>query len=110
MEMRLLALRHGETAWSRERRFAGSKDIPLTAEGRRQCAALAQALAGSGAAAVYASPLVRARESAEPLAAAQGLPLGFEPDFREMCFGDWEGLTRDEVSRRFPDDYAAWRA
>ena len=83
MEMRLLALRHGETAWSRERRFAGSKDIPLTAEGRRQCAALAQALAGSGAAAVYASPLVRARESAEPLAAAgcsaHDRPVGTQP-------------------------------
>jgi broad specificity phosphatase PhoE len=110
MEMRLLAIRHGETAWSRERRFAGSKDIPLTADGRRQGAALAQALAGTSIAAVYASPLVRARESAEPVASALGLPLGFEPDFREMCFGDWEGLTRDEVSHSFPDDYAVWRA
>ncbi len=108
MEMRLLAIRHGETAWSRERRFAGSRDVPLTADGRRQGAALVPALAGSAIAAIYASPLVRARESAEPLAVAQGLPLQFEPDFREMCFGEWEGLTRDEVSRRFPDDYAVW--
>jgi len=110
MEMRLLAIRHGETAWSRERRFAGSRDIPLTADGRRQCTALVQALAGSPIAAIYASPLVRARESAEPLATAQRLPLVFEPDFREMCFGEWEGLTRDEVSLRFPDDYAMWSA
>jgi broad specificity phosphatase PhoE len=108
MEMRLLAIRHGETAWSRARRFAGSRDVPLTADGRRQCAALVQALAGSPVAAVYASPLVRARESAEPLVAALGLPLVFEPDFREMCFGEWEGLTRDEVSVRYPDDYAMW--
>jgi broad specificity phosphatase PhoE len=110
MELRLLATRHGETAWSRERRFAGSKDIPLTPEGRRQGAALAQALAGASIAAVYASPLARARESAEPLAAAQGLPLSLEPDFREMSFGDWEGLTRDDVALRFPEDYAVWRA
>lgn len=109
MELRLLAIRHGETAWSRERRFAGSQDIPLTAEGRRQCAALAQALAASSIAAVYVSPLVRARESAEPLAAKLGLPLSVEPGFREMCFGDWEGLTRDEVARRFPDGFTHWR-
>ncbi len=110
MELRLFAIRHAETVWSRERRFAGSRDIPLTAEGRRQCAALAQALAGSSIAAVYASPLARARESAEPLAAAQGIPLHLEPDFREMGFGDWEGLTRDEVAQRFPEEYAVWRA
>src|SRR5438093_1321811 len=92
MELRLLAIRHGETAWSRERRFAGSRDIPLTAEGRRQCAALAPALAGSSIAVVYASPLGRARESAEPLAAALGLPLKVETDFREMGFGDWASV------------------
>jgi broad specificity phosphatase PhoE len=110
MELRLLAIRHGETAWSRERRFAGAQDIPLTPEGRRQGAALAQALADSPIAAVYASPLARARESAEPLAAKLGLPLSLEPDFREMSFGDWEGLTRDDVARRFPEDYALWCA
>ena len=109
MELRLLAIRHGETTWSREHRFAGSTDISLTAEGRRQCAALAQALAPLPIAAVYASPLARARESAEPVAAAQKIDVTLESAFREMCFGDWEGLTRDEVAQRFPEDYALWR-
>jgi broad specificity phosphatase PhoE len=108
MELRLLAIRHGATAYSQERRYAGSHDISLSPEGRRQCVALAQALGPVHVAAVYASPLVRARESAAPIAAAQGLAVTFESDFREMCFGDWEGLTRDEVERRFPDDYKVW--
>ena len=108
MELRLLAIRHGATAYSQEGRYAGSTDIPLSPEGRRQCAALAQALGPLHAAAIYASPLVRARESAAPIAAAQGIEVTVESDFREMCFGDWEGLTRDEVERRFPDDYKLW--
>ena len=109
MELRLLAIRHGATAWSRERRFAGSQDIPLSPEGRRQCEALAQALAPTPIAVLYASPLARARESAQPIATSQGIDVTIESDFREMCFGDWEGLTRDEVARRFPEDYEAWR-
>jgi broad specificity phosphatase PhoE len=108
MELRLLAIRHGATAWSRERRYAGSRDIALSPEGHQQCAALAQALGPLAVAAVYASPLRRARESAAPIAAAQGLEVTFEADFREMTFGDWEGLTRDDVERRFPEDYAVW--
>ena len=109
MELRLLAIRHGATEWSREGRFAGSKDISLSPEGHRQCAALAQALAPTPIAVLYASPLVRARESARAIADAQRMDVAIESDFREMCFGDWEGLTRDEVARRDPDDYETWR-
>src|SRR5712691_3232788 len=108
MELRLLAIRHGATAYSQERRYAGSHDVPLSPEGRRQCSALPQALASFHAAAIYASPLVRARESAAPIAADQAIEVTLESDFREMCFGDWEGLTRDEVERRFPEDYKVW--
>jgi alpha-ribazole phosphatase len=109
MELRLLAVRHGATDWSRERRFAGSRDIALSPEGRRQCEALGQTLGPLPIAALYASPLGRARESAEAIARARGIQVIVEPDFREMCFGDWEGLTRDEVGRRFPEDSAVWR-
>src|SRR4029077_15552632 len=110
MELRLFAIRHGATDWSRERRFAGSQDIALSSEGRRQCAALAQALAPTPIAVLYASPLARARESAQPIATAQGIDVTIESDFREMSFGDWEGLTRDEVARRVPADYEVGRA
>jgi broad specificity phosphatase PhoE len=108
-DLRLLAIRHGATEWSRERRYTGSKDIPLSAEGRRQCAAVAGALGGVSIAALYASPLARTRESAETIASARGIPVTLGPDFREMSFGDWEGLTREDVARRFPADYEVWR-
>jgi phosphoserine phosphatase len=108
--LRLFVIRHGETAWVRERRFAGSRDIPLTDEGRRQCAAVARALTGSAVSAVYTSPLARARASAEVIAAPHGWPVRIAPAFTELCFGGWEGLTRDEVRARFPDAWEQWRS
>ena len=107
---RLFAVRHGETDWSRERRFAGGRDAPLTGAGRVQCEAVAKALAGSTIAAVYTSPLERARTSAEVIAKPHRLAVTVEPAFREMAFGEWEGLTRDEVAARFPEQMAAWGA
>ncbi len=109
-KLRLFVIRHGETAWVRERRFAGSRDIPLTETGRRQCEAVARALAGSVVAAVYASPLERARASAEVIAKPHGLTVQIAPAFSEMAFGPWEGLTGDEVRARFPEDWAQWRS
>jgi broad specificity phosphatase PhoE len=108
--LRLFVVRHGETEWVRERRFAGSRDIPLTEAGREQCAAVARALAGSAVAAVYASPLERARASAEVIAKPHGLPVRVVPAFSEMSFGSWEGLTRDEVQARYPEAWAQWRS
>ena len=108
--LRLFVVRHGETEWVRERRFAGSRDIPLTEIGRDQCAAVARALAGATVAAVYASPLERARASAEVIARPHGLPVRTVPAFSEMSFGSWEGLTRDEARARDPEAWAQWRS
>lgn len=108
--IRLFVVRHGETEWVRERRFAGSRDIPLTEAGRDQCAAVGRALAGTAVAAVYASPLERARASAEVIAEPHGLSVRIVPAFSEMSFGSWEGLTRDEVRERYPDAWARWRS
>jgi len=109
MSLRLLVVRHGETEYSRGRRFAGSRDVPLTAAGRRQAEAVAQALAGVAATAVHSSPQARALATAEIVAAPHGLTVTVEPDFREMAFGGWEGMSRDEVATRFPDGYRLWR-
>ena len=108
--LRLFVVRHGETEWVRERRFAGSRDIPLTEAGRDQCAAVARALSGTAVAAVYASPLERARASAEVIAKPHGLPVRIVPAFSEMSFGSWEGLTRDEVQARYPEAWTQWRS
>jgi alpha-ribazole phosphatase len=106
--LRLLAVRHGATEWSQARRFAGARDIPLTAHGRLQVEAVAQALAGTSAAAVYTSPLERARTSADVIAKPHRLEPIVEPDFREMAFGAWEGLTRNELTTRFRAEASAW--
>ena len=107
--MRLFAVRHGATEYSRERRFAGSRDVPLTTDGRLQADAVAQALAGAGVAAVYTSPLERARVCAELIAKPHRLEPRVEPDVREMAFGAWEGITREELRGRFPREAEAWR-
>ena len=107
--LRLFAVRHGETDFARERRFAGAREVPLTPRGRQQCEAVARALAGAFVGAVYASPLARARDSAALIAAPHKLDVRVEPAFREMAFGEWEGLTREEVAARFPAAYEEWR-
>jgi broad specificity phosphatase PhoE len=108
--VRLFAIRHGETEYVRERRFAGSRDVPLAPRGVRQCEAVARALAGTVVSAVYASPLARAHASAEVIAAPHKLGVLPSPAFREMDFGQWAGLTRAEVAVRFPDESDAWTA
>jgi len=108
--LRLFTIRHGETEFARDRRFAGARDVPLTPRGRRQCEAAARALSGAFVGAVYASPLARARDSAVVIAAPYKLDVRVEPAFREMAFGDWEGLTRAEVAVRSPREAEAWAA
>jgi len=107
--VKLFAIRHGDTDSARERRFTGGRDVPLSARGRRQCEALGQALQAVFLDAVYASPLARARTSAEAIAEPHKLSVRVAPPFREMSFGEWEGLTRAEVAVRYPDAFEAWR-
>ena len=104
--MRLFTVRHGATEYSRDRRFSGALDVPLSTDGRLQAEAAAQALAPSFVAAVYTSPLERARATAELIAKPHRLEPQVEPEFREMAFGAWEGLTREQLSAR---DAEAWR-
>jgi len=104
----LILARHGETDWNRENRFQGHADPPLNRDGRRQSAELAAALAGEGIARVYTSPLRRAHETAEIVAARLGLEVELVEALREIDVGAWSGLTRDEVAERFPDEFARW--
>ena len=107
--VRLFAVRHGDTEFARERRFAGARDVPLTPHGLRQCEAVGRALSGTVVSALYASPLARAQASAAPIAAPHNLGVRVDPAFREMAFGAWEGLTRAEVAVRFPAEFEAWQ-
>ena len=109
MSLRLFVLRHGETVFTRERRFAGWRDVPLTDAGLRQSEAAAAALSGVAISAVFASPLERARTSAEAVAKPHRLAVQIMPAFRELGFGAWEGRTRAEVEAAEPALYDVWR-
>jgi probable phosphoglycerate mutase len=104
----VLLARHGETDWNREGRFQGHADPPLNDLGRAQARELADRLAREPLAAVYASPLRRAYETAEIVAAARNLPLRSAAGLREVDVGSWSGLTRAEIEARFPEGYRRW--
>jgi broad specificity phosphatase PhoE len=103
-----LLLRHGQTAMSVQKRYAGVSDVPLTAAGSAQAAAAASCLAGAGLSVIVTSPLRRARETADAVGAACGAPVVVDEGFRETDFGAWEGLTFAEVRERWPDEMSAW--
>ena len=107
---RIVAIRHGETAWNVEARLQGQLDIPLNAVGRRQAATLADALRDEGLAAVFASDLGRAWDTAGALAGPLGLPLVAERDLRERGFGTLEGLTRQQIDRDLPALARRWHS
>ena len=104
----ILLARHGQTDWNRDNRFQGHADPPLNALGRAQARELAERLAQKPVAAVFASPLVRARETAEIVAARLGLSVELVEALREVDVGSWSGLTRDEIAERFPAGYRRW--
>jgi broad specificity phosphatase PhoE len=105
----LLLVRHGETDWNRDNRFQGHADPPLNGVGREQAHALAELLADEPFTAVYTSPLRRAAETAAIVAASHGLEPVPVDALREVDVGAWQGLTRDEVEQRFPEQFARWR-
>ena len=104
----ILLARHGETDWNREDRFQGHADPPLNRTGRAQAVDLSIALMAEELAAVYSSPLRRALETAEVVAASHGLEPIPVDDLREVDVGSWSGLTRAEVEERFPAQFARW--
>jgi alpha-ribazole phosphatase len=105
---RLLLARHGETAWNAARRYQGQTDVPLNRSGRHQAEALAQRLSAEKIDAIYTSDLQRARETAQAIAAFHDLPIQADPRLREIAFGDWEGLTSEEIKKQDPKSLTAW--
>lgn len=98
--------RHGETEWTIARRHTGHTDVPLTPRGEAQAAALGARLAGRRFALVLASPLARARRTAELAGFADLLEL--DADLVEVDYGEYEGRTTAEVHRARPD-WDLWR-
>ena len=99
----IIIIRHGETEWNKTGRFQGHSDVPLSAEGRAQSEALGRHLALDHVDAIYASDLIRAMETAAPLAARFGLTVTPDPLLRELNFGAWEGRSFNDVNAEHSD-------
>lgn len=110
----ILLFRHGETEWNTLGRRQGQMDSPLTARGRLQARENARRLLSNTAldkqVAVFSSPIGRAKDTALIILHELGLPIDmvtYDDRLKESSFGDWEGLTDDEVAARYP---ASWQA
>ena len=106
---RIIAVRHGETAWNVDTRIQGHIDIPLNDTGVWQARQLARALAAEPIAAIYASDLQRAHATAQAVAEATGAPLLAEPGLRERSFGELQGRTFAQIEAELPEQALRWR-
>lgn len=106
--VRLIIVRHGEPVEWAHGKCYGKLDVSLSARGGEQVEQSALWLAGWPLAAIYTSPRRRAIESAEIIAAKHALDVHVEEGFCEIDFGEFEGLTYDEVAARYPQEYQAW--
>jgi probable phosphoglycerate mutase len=108
--MNILLVRHGETAWNREGRYQGRTDIPLSETGQTQVAALGKRLRETPIKVAYASPLSRAKNTAEAiLAGRSATPLGLEPGLLEISHGEWEGQLASDVEISHAEMFGVWR-
>ncbi len=106
---RLIAIRHGETAWNVDARIQGQLDIGLNANGLRQARQLGEALRDQPIAAIYASDLARAWQTAQAIGEARGLAVQAEPRLRERAFGLFEGRTFADIDAELPEQSRRWR-
>ncbi|HHX38767.1 MAG TPA: histidine phosphatase family protein [Armatimonadetes bacterium] len=107
---RIYLIRHGEVLWNREHpAYCGHTDLELNERGREQAGCVAQRLADAELSAVYCSDLRRARDTAAAIAARHGLEPVADPALREVNYGEWEGVSEEDVRAGWPDHYAAWK-
>jgi alpha-ribazole phosphatase/probable phosphoglycerate mutase len=124
---RVYLIRHGETEGAESRRYKGHIDVPLSENGIQQIKRVADFIVGAGPCAcpgqpqgvvptdkmltaVYCSDLSRAIKSAEIIAGPHGLKPIVVEDLKERSFGEWEGMTFDEIKEKWPDAFNAWAA
>ncbi len=103
--MKLLYLRHGQTDGNLRNICVGQMDVPLNVRGTEQAGDAAQSPLLPGITSIVASPLIRARQTAEAVSVTTGLPVTFHDGLKEVCMGTWEGLPEDD-----PGMYSRWMA
>lgn len=106
----ILLARHGETPYNAERRFQGQGDVPLNERGLQQARRLAELARAEPLAALYASPIRRARQTAEIVAEAVGLEPVYDARLAEHDVGAWQDRLFDDVEAEDPDGWARWQA
>jgi probable phosphoglycerate mutase len=106
---RIIAVRHGETAWNVDARIQGQLDIGLNDTGRWQARRVGEALAAEEITAVYSSDLGRAHQTAQSISEVKGVPVIADEGLRERSFGIFEGKTFDEIHENWPDHAHNWR-
>jgi len=106
---RIIAVRHGETAWNVDTRLQGHLDIALNTKGLWQAGQVARALTGESIEAIYSSDLLRAWHTASAIAQTTEAPLVASQDLRERCFGGFEGKTYAEIETHWPEESMRWR-
>ena len=106
----LLCIRHAQSTMNAAGLWQGQANPPLSEEGREQAHALGEQLAGESLSVLVASDLRRACETAEIAGCRLGIATRLEPGLRELDVGDWSGLARDEIARRWPEDFDRFRA
>jgi broad specificity phosphatase PhoE len=106
--MQLILVRHGETPWNVTLQYQGQANVPLNERGHAQARLTAGRLARLNVTALYTSDTLRAAETADAIAQACGLTPQPMPELREIDVGQWEGLTPEQLYRRFPDHMAEY--
>jgi probable phosphoglycerate mutase len=106
---RIIAIRHGETAWNVDTRIQGQLDIGLNETGRQQAQRVARALASESIQAIYASDLLRAWDTADAIASTTGSALQAHEGLRERSFGIFQGKTFPEIEAAWPEQAQQWR-
>jgi len=111
MTLTLYFLRHGQTAMSRDDILCGcGVDPDLTSEGAQMAREFGEAYRAFPFEAIFCSPLLRTRATAQPISELRGLVPEIREDLKEMDYGKWEGLCRREVMQKYHDDYLRWEA
>lgn len=101
-------VRHGQTEWNKKLTFRGRIDIPLNEIGHREAEAISEALKDKNIEVIYTSPLTRSIETAKPIAKLFHLEIVPIQGLVDISYGDWEGLTFNEVKKRYSDQYKKW--
>lgn len=107
--MLVYIVRHGETIWNQNKKTQGTKDVALSATGLSQARSLAVRLEKEPISRIYCSDLKRAYETAALVGERLNIKPVSDALLREVCFGDWEGLTLEEIESKFPGELDKWR-